>query len=166
MRTDLRYSASDCFDTFPFPTADRLASDGSLEGTGTRIYETRAKLMIDRSQGLTDIYNQLKDPRCDDPAIVTLRQLHEDMDRAVLAAYVWSDLSVPPYQSPTTDPERKALESFEDEIIDRLFTLNAERAEQERLRGATVKAVPKARGQKPPKADAQLELAPVRRRPP
>ncbi len=34
-----------------------------------------------------------------------------------------------------TAGERRRLEAFEDEIIDRLFVLNAERAEQERVLG-------------------------------
>lgn len=36
--------------------------------------------------------NALKDPVCDDPAILALRALHLDLDRAVLGAYGWTDL--------------------------------------------------------------------------
>jgi len=39
----------------------------------------------------------------------------------VLDAYGWTDIPVPPYGTPTTDAERRALEAFEDEAIDRLF---------------------------------------------
>jgi hypothetical protein len=59
------------------------------------------------------------------------------MDRAVLAANGWSDLEVPPYTTPQTAEEEQALETFQDEVIDRLFVLNAERAEEERLAGAS-----------------------------
>jgi hypothetical protein len=163
MRNDLRYSASDCFDTFPFPAAETLAPTGDLEAIGTRLYETRALLMVERNQGLTTTYNQLKDPACDDPEILALRRLHEDLDRAVLAAYRWSDIPVPPFETPTTPAARTAQESFEDEIIDRLFALNAERAEKEELQGAGAKGKeskvkrPKA-GPKADVADAQLGL--------
>jgi hypothetical protein len=147
MRTDLRYSASDCFDTFPFPAAEALAPTGDLEAIGARLYETRARLMVERNQGLTTTYNQLKDPES-----LALRRLHEDLDRAVLAAYACPNIPVPAYETPTTPATRAAQESFEDEIIDRLFALNATRAEQEKLQGA---ASSKPRGQGHAKAKAK-----------
>ncbi len=145
MRNDLRYSASDCFDTFPFPAAEALAPTGDLEAIGARLYETRARLMVERNQGLTTTYNQLKDPACDDPEILALRRLHEDLDRAVLAAYAWPDIPVPAYETPTTPATRAAQESFEDEIIDRLFALNATRAEKEQLQGSAKAATSPAK---------------------
>jgi hypothetical protein len=51
--------------------------------------------------------------------------------RAVLDAYGWTDVAVPPY-CPKNDAERAAVKVLEDEVIDRLFMLNAERAAQER----------------------------------
>ena len=62
-----------------------------------------------------------------------LRHLHEELDRAVLAAYGWSDIVVPPYCPPRPDDHagKAALSLFEDTIIDRLFALNAERAAEE-----------------------------------
>ena len=104
----------------------------SLEDIGRRLYDTRAKFMLDTQQGLTATYNLLKDPTCHNPRIEELRRLHEAMDRAVLDAYGWFDIPVPPYGTPTTDAERRALEAFEDEVIDRLFLLNAQRAEEEK----------------------------------
>ncbi len=94
--------------------------------------------MARTEQGLTKTYNQLKDPECTDAPIEHLRRLHEAMDRAVLDAYGWTDIVVPAYGTPTTAEERRALERFEDEVIDRLFALNAVRAaEEERLLGAS-----------------------------
>jgi hypothetical protein len=146
MRTDLRYSATDCFETFPFPQPDPRTVLPHLEDIGQRLYDTRAQYMIDTQQGLTTTYNLLKDPACHDPRIEELRRLHEEMDRAVLAAYGWSDIPVPPYGTPTTDAERKALEAFEDEVIDRLFLLNAERAEKERKAALSLDQQKKAWG--------------------
>ncbi len=84
-------------------------------------------------QGLTKTYNALEEPSCDDRRILVLRRMHEDMDRAVLAAYSWSDIVVPPF-CPMSEADRAALQAFEDEVIDRLYVLNAERArEEERL---------------------------------
>lgn len=91
--------------------------------------------MVDMDQGLTKTYNALKDPNCTEARILELRQLHEGMDHAVLAAYGWSDLVVPPYCS-LSDADRNALKAFEDAVIDRLFELNAQRATEERVLGA------------------------------
>ncbi len=131
--TTLTYSGPAFFETFPFPQPDPRAVIPELEEIGERLYTARAAYMVDTQQGLTQTYNQLKDPRVRDARVVELRRLHEEMDRAVLAAYGWDDLAVPPYGTPTSDAEKKALERFEDEVIDRLFALNAKRAEEERV---------------------------------
>jgi hypothetical protein len=138
MKTDLRYSASNAFETFPFPNPDPRTEIPALESIGQRLYDTRATFLLETNQGLTKTYNALKNPDKQDPAILELRQLHEDMDRAVLEAYGWSDIPVPPY-CPQTKADHKALQAFEDEVIDRLFVLNAKRAEEEEILGASKK---------------------------
>lgn len=130
----LRYSASDCFETFPFPQPDPRTVIPELEAIGETLYDTRARLMVDTNQGLTKTYNALKDPASTDPRILELRALHEEMDRAVLAAYGWPDIPVPPY-CPLNDADREALQAFEDEVIDRLYVLNATRAQEEKRLG-------------------------------
>lgn len=158
----INYSASDCFETFPFPESDPRAVIPALESIGEQLYNARTKYMLDTNQGLTKTYNALKDPACTDPRILTLRHLHEQMDQAVLTAYAWPDLQVPPY-CPLTDTDRTALQAFEDEIIDHLFQLNAQRAEQERAKGlgtakkATAKST-KKRGRNAGRDDAQPSL--------
>lgn len=154
MKADLNYSASDCFDNFPFPVDATL---GSLEAIGKLLYDARASYMMNTNHGLTVTYNQLKDPDCvpertqDLAAILHLRQLHEDLDRAVLAAYGWSDITVPPF-CPATDAERAAVSLFEDAVIDRLFALNAERAAAEaKAAGTTVQTTAKPKAAKKPK---------------
>src|SRR5690606_33623312 len=148
MKTDLNYSASDCFETFPFPQEDPRTVIPELEAIGEKLYETRAKYMVDTDQGLTKTYNALKDPHCTDSRILDLRALHEEMDRAVLRAYPrlpgvgsndpsvigWSDIPVPPFCI-KTEEDKAALQAFEDEVIDRLFVLNADRAKTEAALG-------------------------------
>ncbi len=87
MKTDLRYAASDCFETFPFPQPDPRGVIDELEALSQQLYAARAKYMVDTEQGLTKTYNALKDPHCADARILALRELHEAMDRAVLRAY-------------------------------------------------------------------------------
>jgi hypothetical protein len=127
----LRYSASDCFETFPFPDPDPRTIFPALEAAGAALDEARAAFMRETAQGLTKTYNALKDPACAEPRILRLRRLHERLDRAVLDAYGWGALEVPAY-CPQTDAERAHLRAFGGELLERLFALNAERAAQER----------------------------------
>jgi hypothetical protein len=126
----LRYSASDAFETFPFPPSAQLAA---LDTIGHALYDARARFMTENNQGLTATYNQLKDADCDAdrlPDIQRLRALHEQLDRDVLAAYGWTDLTAPPYCS-KTEADRASIVRFEEAVIDRLFELNARRAAAE-----------------------------------
>lgn len=140
----LNYAPSDCFETFSFPQPDPRVVIPALEGVGERLYETRATHMVHTDQGLTQTYNALKNPNCHDERIEELRRLHEEMDRAVLRAYheftgddAWAAIEVPPYAAassaePDLEAHAKALERFNDLVIDRLFVLNAQRAARER----------------------------------
>lgn len=139
----LRYAASDCFETFPFPRPNPRENLPAVESVGERLYAARAQFMLGTNQGLTKTYNALKDPACEDARVLELRRLHEEMDRAVLAAYGWSDIAVPPY-CPMTDADRASVQAFEDEVIDRLYVLNAERAAEERRSGVGAKTRAKA----------------------
>ena len=141
----LNYAASDCFDPFPFPPAEALRGGGPLDLLGERLNDARARYLVRTNQGLTQCYNRLRDPACHDPEVVSLRALHEELDREVRSAYGWPDLELPPYASPRTPAEQAALARFEDELIDRLFALNAARAAQERLEA------PRAPKPKPPR---------------
>jgi hypothetical protein len=101
MKDDLNYSPSDCFETFPFPSAllDAAASDSAqtslrqaLEAIGERYHQFRAELMVSNNEGLTSTYNRLHDPSETREGILELRRLHDAMDQAVLAAYGWLDV--------------------------------------------------------------------------
>jgi len=91
MKDDPVYTPSDCFETFPFPP--NWESDPRLEEAGRVYYEFRAALMVRNDEGLTKTYNRFHDPSERDPDILKLRALHADMDRAVLAAYGWTDIA-------------------------------------------------------------------------
>jgi hypothetical protein len=156
MKNDLNYSASECFETFPLPPVLETGqgAGSALEDIGERLYLRRARYMAEARHGLTVTYNRLRDPACDEGAVVELRGLHEEMDRVVLDSYGWLDVSVPPVVRPSTRAERQALETFEDEIIDRLFALNAERAVREQAQGKE----PDRRDKEPVEDGGQLTL--------
>ena len=98
----LRYTPSDCFETFPFPAAllDSAATDPvheatrlSLKTIGEHYHQFRAELMVANNEGLTSTYNRFHDPAETSSGLLELRILHGEMDQAVLAAYGWSDVS-------------------------------------------------------------------------
>jgi hypothetical protein len=141
MRDDLRYTPSDCFETFPQPRRNSEAAE-ALEYAGKTYYEARAALMQSTNQGLTALYNRFTDPEYHDPAIVHLRELHATMDRAVLDAYGWSDLRpvlIHEREWEAEEGEKLAPwrlrwpEADRDEVLARLLDLNRRRKEEEAL---------------------------------
>ncbi len=91
MKDDLRYAPSDCFGTFPFPQG--FETNRTLEAAGKAYHDYRGRLMIDRQEGLTKTYNRFHARGENAPDIARLRQLHADMDRAVLRAHGWEELA-------------------------------------------------------------------------
>ena len=67
MKDDLRYTPSDCFETFPFLAG--WESHPTLEAVGQACYEHRATLMIRNDEGMTKTYNRFHDPYEEDPEI-------------------------------------------------------------------------------------------------
>ena len=76
----LRYTPSDCFETFPFP--ENWETHPTLEAAGKAYYDFRAALMIENDEGMTKTYNRFHDPGERDPRIAELRRLHAEMDRS------------------------------------------------------------------------------------
>ena len=165
----LRYTPSDCFETFPMP--EGWESNTALDSAGREYYEFRAALMSKGDEGFTKTYNLFHDQEENSPDILKLRELHAAMDRVVLDAYGWPDM-------PTTydfllDYEEEEEENADggpgrrrkkpwryrwpddirDEVLARLLALNAKRAEEERLtaRAASIEAPHSRRGRKPKK---------------
>lgn len=137
MKSDRNYSASDCFETFPFPQNLNPQQELDLSNIGATYYEHRRKLMLSIQLGLTKTYNTFhakeiqlgitsstlkslnkksiekqhgkevwnlwnhlqKTPgTCSIEeaiaGIIKLRELHVQMDNAVLEAYGWSDIQL------------------------------------------------------------------------
>ncbi len=143
-KDDLRYAASDCFATFPFPAE---GSCEKLESAGGAYYQYRADLLVQRDEGLTALYHRFHDPDESDPDIVQLRDLHAAMDRAVLDAYGWTDIQptcefLLDYEEEDDDESatkrRKKKpwryrwpDEIRDEVLARLLDLNAQRAKEQ-----------------------------------
>jgi len=146
MKDDLGYKISDSFDTFPFP--ENWESHPELEAVGRAYYDFRAALMVRNEEGLTRTYNRFHDPYEDDNEILKLRELHAEMDRAVLDAYGWSEIPTEcefllDYEIDEEDwgnrkkPWRyRWPDEVRDEVLARLLELNAQRAQEEARTGA------------------------------
>ncbi len=120
-----RYNKTRCFETFPFPDASEEQKE-RIRGIAERLDAHRKERQaLHPKLKLTDMYNVLeklrasdslsdKDRRIHEEGLVTvLKDLHEELDAAVADAYGWpADLA-------------------DDELLDRLVLLNAERAAEE-----------------------------------
>jgi hypothetical protein len=127
LETRMRYTPSDCFETFPFP-----ANMDSLEDIGKCYYTHRQSIMLANQEGLTKTYNRFHDPHEHSAEIVKLRELHTEMDEAVAHAYGWDDLELGHGFHETKQGMRYTIsEAARREVLDRLLSLNHERHEEE-----------------------------------
>lgn len=120
-----RYNKSRCFDPFPFPDPDEATRD-RLRDLGEELDATRKQVQAEHPDlTLTGLYNVLEKLRAgaalsdkdedvkDRGRVLILKDLHEQIDRATADAYGWPhDLS-------------------DEQILERLVALNAERAAEE-----------------------------------
>ena len=138
----VKYSPADAFRTFPFPTfTPHLSYNAAV---GEMYSKHRSELMIIRGEGLTKTYNRFHDATENTPNILRLRELHHDMDVAVLRAYGWDDLgdrAAPEFLTEVAEPDHRYQDrlfwpaSFRDEVLARLLDLNATRAAEEKRLG-------------------------------
>ena len=127
MKGDLRYTPSDCFETFPFPR-----NLTGLDDIGERYYTHRQTIMHTRREGLTATYNRFHNPNDRAPDIQQLRDLHVEMDCAVAAPYGWQDLGLDHDFHDTKQGLRFTVsEPARRELLDRLLALNHQRHEEE-----------------------------------
>lgn len=137
-KDDPRYIPEDCFETFPFPAFD--VQNTLREQCGKEYYKHRAISMTSLNEGMTQIYNRFHDPSERSGAIRRLRELHDEMDRAVLRAYGWDDLADdlrPEFLTEATDDDHAYQGRYfwpaeaRDRVLARLLALNAERHAEE-----------------------------------
>lgn len=155
LKQDLRYSPSNCFDTFPFPGDLWQIANPALAQMGEQYHEYRRRLMRELWLGLTPVYN-LFHARELSPELVAkiskrpndvvhacfnglleLRRLHVALDNAVRDAYGWTDLNlghdfVEVETLPENDRVRFTISpAARKEVLKRLLALNHEHAKRE-----------------------------------
>ncbi len=175
LETRLRYSPSDCFETFPFPEGLWQTASPELADLGERYHEHRRALMHQLWLGLTDIYNLFhtrdltpervakvskKSPEEAEAGlcgIIELRRLHVELDTAIRDAYGWHDLNLGhDFHEVETLPENDRVRytlspEARKEVLKRLLALNHHRAAEQAAK-MPVKATKKPRK---PKGDSQ-----------
>lgn len=120
------YVKTRCFETFPFPTATPAQQQAIREKAEALDAHRKQRLALDPDLTLTGLYNVLEKLRAretlsDDERgvntrglVQTLKDLHDELDTLVAAAYGWpADLPTP-------------------ELLERLAALNGVRAAEER----------------------------------
>ncbi|MEG4573903.1 class I SAM-dependent DNA methyltransferase [Microcoleus sp. N3A4] len=123
---DSNYNHSECFGKFPFPDPTDTQKQ-TIRELGERLDSHRKRVQATHPEvTITGMYNLLEKLRLGEPLddkdkafnqkalVSTLKQIHDELDAAVFAAYGWE---------PTLT---------DDQILENLVTLNAQRAEEER----------------------------------
>ena len=133
LETRIRYTPSDVFETFPRPP-----STGRLGKAGRSLNEERREIMLRRGFGLTRLYNLVNDPAVrSDSDITRLREIHVEIDEAVLESYAWSDIHLAPGFHTYRQMERWTFSpSARVEILDRLLIENHSRTGDDALPGS------------------------------
>jgi len=146
---DPTWTNTTCFLTYPFPAADQ-SQLACIRALAEQLDTHRKRQQAAHSDlTLTGMYNVLEKLRSGEPLsekervihgqglVSVLRQIHDELDAAVLDAYGWSDLlpllrvahgNDAPAEGQTRDEAKRA---FDDAVLERLVALNAERAAEE-----------------------------------
>jgi hypothetical protein len=137
MRTDTNYSPSDCFDNFPFPESPPAGVINLAEKIGKQYHTHRQELLVSIQRGLTYAYGLFHSPSCDQEGVGYLRNLHIEMDKAILRAYGWEDIALT-HEFRTNDRGQLRFSispTAQRELLARLIELNQQAAAQEAAQG-------------------------------
>ena len=144
---DSVYVKTACFEKFPFPAPTPAQADAIRQLAEQIDAHRKRQQAAHPGLALTGLYNVLeklrsgealgaKDKALHEQGLVSvLRTLHDELDRAVFAAYGWADLAdalvgLPGATTPLPDkPDTQA--AAEEELLARLVALNAARAAEE-----------------------------------
>ena len=132
-----RYNNTVCFEPFPFPDPTSEQKQ-KIRELGERLDSHRKQVQTNHPDiTITGMYNLLeklragesfteKDREYNNKALVTtLKQIHDELDEVVFEVYGWQDLWAELQSGQPAD-------QINENILERLVALNAERAEEER----------------------------------
>ncbi|MBX3182889.1 MAG: hypothetical protein KIT72_18150 [Polyangiaceae bacterium] len=142
--TALRFAPSDSIGTFPFPQPEVLAG---FEAFGRAYLKARREVMIDAVNpiGLTKLYNRFHNQTDVDARIMRLREMHREIDAAVMCAYGWDDLDLGHgyHEQPNLAEKDRIRFTISDaarvEVLRRFAELNRQRYEEEQAAAPVAK---------------------------
>ena len=146
----LRYSGTNAFETFPFPT---VASE-ELNDLGNKLHITRLRIMKHYQLGLTDLQNIFHDIQLNNKTeiyddIIQLRELYKLIDSEIIKLYKWNDIDLKHsfYELdhlPEKDRTRFTIQpTVKKEILKRLLLLNLEQSKSDNLGKKRLRVVSK-----------------------
>nr|WP_233864649.1 hypothetical protein [Paraburkholderia adhaesiva] len=149
MKLDLNFSPSDAIETFPFLKSSDI---NCLDKLGREYLQARREVMMDSTNpiGLTKLYNRFHNVGDGDSRIHRLRELHREIDAAVMRVYGWNDLDLghgyhEQQHLAANDRVRFTIsESARVEVLRRFAELNRHRYEEEVAQGLHADAMPRA----------------------
>ena len=149
MKLDLNFSPSDAVETFPFLEPSDIAR---LKNLGREYLQARREVMTDPANpiGLTKLYNRFHNAGDGEQRIKRLRELHREIDAAVMCAYGWDDIDLGHgyHEQPNlaeNDRVRFTISgAARAEVLRRFAELNHERYEEEVAKGLHAEATPRA----------------------
>ncbi|WP_284186809.1 class I SAM-dependent DNA methyltransferase [Zoogloea oryzae] len=144
---DSVYVKTMCLEKFPFPRPTNTQADGIRQLAEQIDAHRKRQQAAHADVTLTGMYNVLEKLRSGEALtakeklihehglVSVLRELHDELDRAVFAAYGWDDLAAklvgkPGATTPLPDKPDEQAEA-EEELLFRLVALNATRAAEE-----------------------------------
>ena len=179
---DPRYNKSRCFETFPFADAEPEMK-ARIRDFAEQLDAHRKRQQAQHADlTLTGIYNVLEKLKTGEALnakekvihehglVAVLKTLHDELDRAVLDAYGWSDLApllevvngnAAPGAGGTPVTRDDCKRALDDALLERLVALNAERAAEEQrglIRWLRPEFQIPASGQPQTRAAEQLEI--------
>jgi hypothetical protein len=145
---DPRYNKTRCFDPFPFP----LPTDAQRQRIGDLAEQLDAHRKRQQAAHedltLTGMYNVLEKLKSGEALtpkerviheqglVSVLKQLHDEIDLAVLDAYGWNDLAplmqIVNGNTPARTTREEAARELDEALLERLVALNAQRAADEK----------------------------------
>jgi hypothetical protein len=145
---DPRYNKTRCFEPFPFPDPTETQRHRVRDLAEQLDAHRKRQQAAHPTLTLTGMYNALEKLKTGEPLsekerviheqglVSVLKQLHDDLDLAVLDAYGWSDLAprmqiVNGNAAPTTTRD-DAARALDEALLERLVALNAERVAEEK----------------------------------
>jgi hypothetical protein len=115
-----RYNKSVCFDPFPYPDLSESPLKQRIRDLGERLDSHRKRQQeLHPDLTLTGMYNVLEKLRSGEPLnakekdihdkglVSVLKQIHDEIDHAVLEAYGWQDIAAETQDSKTQDTLRR-----------------------------------------------------------